>query len=107
MDENTEMSGTQNLLDLQTERMNEHIRTQEDLRISLLVKAVVTESLRESNLSEEEQRWVRLAIKREARIEAFRTAVIEKTLTGIIWAAVVAVGYALWEYFKIKVGTRS
>jgi hypothetical protein len=86
---------------------NPHIKTVEDLRISLLVKSVVADTVKEHSLSAEEQRWVRLAIKREARIEEFRNAVIEKTFTGIIWAFILTVGYALWEYFKIKLGTRS
>lgn len=100
-------SGTDSLLRMQEETLTEHIKTQEDLRISLLVRAVVTESVKEHSLSEEERRWVRLAIKREARIEEFRSAVIEKTFSGILWAAVVGLGYAIWEYIKLKVGTKS
>jgi len=100
------MGGTENLLHLQEARLDEQIKTAEDLRIALLVKSVVTESIRQHALTEDETRWVRLAIKREGRIESFRSAVIEKTLTGIIWAGVIAIGYALWEYIKLKLGVR-
>jgi hypothetical protein len=99
-------SGTEALLTHQEHNISEHLKTQEDLRISLLVRAVVTESLKEHSLSPEEQHWVRLAIKREARIEEFRSAVIEKTLSGILWAAVVGIGYAIWSYLELKLGVK-
>jgi hypothetical protein len=38
--------------------------------------------------------------RREERREALRRAVIEKTLTGLIWAALVVTGTALWQYIK-------
>lgn len=101
------LSGTEHLLQIQQEHMDEHLKTAEDLRISLLVRAVVIEGLKEHALSEDERRWVRLAIKREARIEEFRTAVIEKTLLGIIWVVVVGIGYAVWAYIKLSLTTKS
>lgn len=46
-------------------------------------------------LSEEEKRWVRIAIQREAQSIEFRKAVISKTLSALLWSAVVAaVGFA-------------
>ena len=47
----------------------------------------------DTGLSEEEQRWVRLAIQVEAQKIEFRKTVIEKTLLGLIWAGVVGLGY--------------
>jgi hypothetical protein len=47
----------------------------------------------DAGLSEEEQRWVKLAIQAEAQRIEFRKKVIEKTLLSLIWAGVVGIGY--------------
>ena len=47
----------------------------------------------DAGLSEEEQRWVKLAIQAEAQRIEFRKKVIEKTLLSLIWAGVVGMGY--------------
>ena len=47
----------------------------------------------DAGLSEEEQRWVKLAIQAEAQRIEFRKNVIEKTLMSLIWAGVVGMGY--------------
>ena len=47
----------------------------------------------DTGLSEEEQRWVKLAIQAEAQRIEFRKKVIEKTLLSLIWAGVVGMGY--------------
>lgn len=49
----------------------------------------------DTGLSEEEQRWVRLAIQVEAQRIEFRKNVIEKTLLSLIWAGVVGLGYII------------
>jgi len=49
----------------------------------------------DTGLSEEEQRWVRLAIQVEAQRIEFRKTVIEKTLLSLIWAGVVGLGYII------------
>ena len=51
-------------------------------------------------LSDDEQRWVRMAIKREAQVSEFRKAIVEKTLGGLLWAAVVAIGYFALDFLK-------
>ena len=50
-------------------------------------------------LTEEEMQWVRLAIAAEARKIKFRDAVIEKSLTSLVWACVVGIGYVLVDFF--------
>ena len=50
-------------------------------------------------LSEDEQRWVKMAIQREAESAALRKAIIEKTLGGLVWAALVALGYLVVDFF--------
>ena len=51
-------------------------------------------------LTEEEQTWVRMAIQKEAQSIKFRNAIIEKTLGGLIWSAIVGVGYILLDFAK-------
>lgn len=51
-------------------------------------------------LTEEEHQWVRLAIQREGQSIKLRQAIIEKTLTGLIWAAIVGLGVILLDYLK-------
>ncbi len=51
-----------------------------------------------SHLSEEEQQWVRLAIKKEAQSIKLREAVIEKSLVGLVWMGILGVLYILKEF---------
>lgn len=51
-------------------------------------------------LTDEELQWVRLAIAAEARKIKFRDAVIEKTITGLVWLAILGVGSILLEWAK-------
>lgn len=53
-----------------------------------------------TNLSDDEQRWVRLAIQREAQSIQFRKSVIEKSLGGLLWAVLVGVGYFALDFLK-------
>lgn len=45
-----------------------------------------------AGLSDEEQRWVRLAIKKEAQSIELRKAIIEKSLVSLVWMCVLGVG---------------
>lgn len=54
----------------------------------------------ESNLSDEEQRWVRMAIQREAQSIELRRAIIEKSLGSLAWSAIAGLGYLLLDYLK-------
>lgn len=51
-------------------------------------------------LTDEERQWVRLAIEAEARKIKFRDAVIEKTLSGLVWAGLVGFGYIFIDFLK-------
>jgi len=64
------------------------------------IAAAIRELAAQSTLSDDEQRWVRMAIKREAQISEFRKAIIEKTLGGLMWAAIVGVGYFVLDFLK-------
>lgn len=47
----------------------------------------------DTTLTDDEQRWVRLAIQREAQSIQLRKAIIEKTLGGLVWSAIIGLGY--------------
>ena len=48
-----------------------------------------------SALTEEEHRWVKMAIQKEAQAIDLRKAIIEKTLTGLVWMCLVGLGSAI------------
>lgn len=49
-------------------------------------------------LSEDELVWVRMAIKREAQSIALRQAIIEKSLSSLVWSGFVAIGYMFVQW---------
>ncbi len=67
--------------------------------ISAIAEAVATKA-KPASLTEDEQRWVRMAIQREAQSIELRKAIIEKTLAGLVWFAIVAVGAVALEWAK-------
>lgn len=55
---------------------------------------------KDDQLTDDERQWVRLAIEAEARKIKFRDAVIEKTLSGLVWAGLVGLGYIVIDFLK-------
>jgi hypothetical protein len=49
----------------------------------------------EHQLSADESRWVKLAIEKESQSIDLRKAIIEKSLTSLVWSAIVGMGYIL------------
>ena len=45
-----------------------------------------------SALTDEEHRWVKMAIQKEAQSIELRKAIIEKTLTGLVWMVLLGIG---------------
>lgn len=64
-----------------------------------LVKEAVSSSVVVHPLSSDEIHWVRLAIKAEVERAAFRKAVIEKTVIGLVIAALGWLGVWLIDVF--------
>ena len=56
----------------------------------LLLKEVIAEAVEHHPLSDDEVKWVRLAIEAEAKRAAFRKAFIEKTFIGLVSSAAIA-----------------
>jgi hypothetical protein len=53
-----------------------------------------------NSLTDDEQRWVRMAIEKEAQSIDLRKAIIEKTLTSLIWMMVVGIGYVFLDFLR-------
>ena len=66
---------------------------EERTEFALEIAAAIRIRSSDTGLSDEEQRWVRLAIQAEVQKIEFRRKVIEKTLLGLIWSGVVGLGY--------------
>ena len=67
-----------------------------------LLIAEITEAVKviPTVLSDDEQRWVRMAIKKEAQSIAFRTAIIEKSLLGVVAMIGAGVIYIIADFLK-------
>jgi hypothetical protein len=53
-----------------------------------------------SNLSDDEVRWVKLAIEKQEQSIKLRQAIIEKTLGGLVWAALAGLFFILADWSK-------
>jgi hypothetical protein len=62
--------------------------------------SVLRERRAENILSPEELAWVKNAIKAQNDMEKLRKAIIEKTLAGLIWAAIIGVAYLFVDFLR-------
>lgn len=62
--------------------------------------ADIASAFAKSALSDEEVRWVKLAIHKQEQSIALRQAVIEKTFAGLVWAAILGLGYLIVDFLK-------
>ena len=67
--------------------------------INAIVEAV-TSKTKPPSLTDDEQRWVRMAIQREAQSIELRKAIIEKTLAGLVWFLILGFGAVMLEWAK-------
>jgi len=66
----------------------------------LLLKEVVIEAVEAHPLTDEEVKWVRMAIQAEAERAALRKAIIEKTLASLFLMAIVGACTLIWTGIK-------
>ena len=66
------------------------------------IAQAVSERSKPASLTDDEQRWVRMAIRKEAQSIAFRQAVIEKSLGGVAWTIMLFIGYMAMEFLRFK-----
>jgi hypothetical protein len=64
-----------------------------------LVKQAVNEAVESRPLSAEEVQWVRMAIQADAERAELRKAIIQKSLAGLVWVALVAIGGYFADFF--------
>lgn len=64
------------------------------------IEDAVTRAVAAHTLSPEQRQWVELAIQREAQSIRLRQAIIEKTLTGLIWAGVLGLGAVVLSWLE-------
>lgn len=69
-------------------------------RIQFIEDVALAVNAAPSTLTDEERRWVRLAIKKEAQSFALRQAIIEKTLAGLVWFLCIGLGYLILEFLR-------
>lgn len=62
------------------------------------IKASLGEYDKESHKLEHD--YIKLVIEREKDRAALRRAIIEKTLSSLIWSGLVAIGIALWQTYS-------
>ena len=68
---------------------------------SQLIKEITTAfAVHAPVLTDEEQRWVQMAIKKEAQSIAFRNAVIEKSIIGLLAMFGAGVVYVFVDFLK-------
>ncbi|MEI7757667.1 MAG: hypothetical protein WCI80_01350 [Bacteroidota bacterium] len=72
--------------------------TKDDLVV--LLKEVIAEAVESHPLSDDEVKWVRLAIQAEARKAAFRQAVIDKTFIGLLSSGAIGLCYFIVDSVK-------
>lgn len=65
-----------------------------------LLKEVISEAVESHPLSDDEVKWVRLAIEAEARKAAFRQAVIDKTFIGLLSSGAIGLCYFIVDSVK-------
>lgn len=62
------------------------------------IAAAIHTRVGDTTLSDCEKQWVRNAIRMQEQSFKLRQAVIEKTLSGLIWACVVGFGYMVLNW---------
>lgn len=72
--------------------------TKDDLKV--LLKEVISETVEHNALSDDEVKWVRMAIQAEAKKAAFRQAVIDKTFIGLLSSGVIGLVYFALDAVK-------
>ena len=82
---------------------NAQHRRKDDAYIASIIRDAVSAAIKEAveahPLSEDEIQWVRMAIQAEAERANLRKAIIEKSLAGLVWLALVSGGGYLVDFF--------
>ena len=82
-----------------TERDEAIIRLLEENAVALRKLEETHDRIASTPEHSKHHQWLDIAIEREAQSVRFRQSIIDKTLTGLIWAGIVWLGYVFKEYF--------
>ena len=66
------------------------------------VVAAAVASDRAAPYPPEHAKWVELAIKKQAQSVSLRQAIIEKSITGLVWAGIIGLGLMIREWLNMK-----
>ena len=66
------------------------------------VEVAVTRALAGRVLTSTEVQWLQLAVEKEAQSVKMRRAIIEKTLTGLVWVVLGWIGLAVLDYLRLR-----
>ena len=77
---------------------NVNMSPDERQELIALVTTAVEAAVVNNRLSPDEIHWVRMAIQAEAERASLRKAIIEKSLAGLMWIAIVAAGGWLVDF---------
>lgn len=83
--------------------VSERRRAHDEQLISAIVEAVIGHVGKQPTphcLTTDEQQWVRLAIIKQEQSIALRQAIIEKSLAGLVWSAIVGLGFIFLDFLK-------
>ena len=67
--------------------------------LAVIIKEAIAQASHVHPLTPEETQWVRLAIQAEAERAELRKAIIHKSLAGLIWFGLVALGGYAFDFF--------
>lgn len=69
-------------------------------RATFIADLLAAMKAQDNCLNKDEQTWVKLAIKRQEQSIKLRQAVIEKSLSGLVWSAVLGLGFLVADFAK-------
>ncbi len=69
-------------------------------RAAFIADLVAAMKANDACLTQDEQTWVRLAIAKQEQSIRLRQAVIEKTFSGLVWSALLGLGYMVVDFAK-------
>jgi hypothetical protein len=65
-----------------------------------IIRDSVQAALPHTMPSAKQLEWLDMLIAREAKKAAFQQAIIDKTVTALVWSALAGLGLVLWTMFK-------
>jgi hypothetical protein len=97
-------SGTAQILQAHRERVSDEEATEDERRLTVIIRAIVCEELAARSLTEEELAWARESAAAASRRDKLAGRVTESLLVWLSVALMSGLAYALLEYVRLKLG---